>query len=65
MSKRPILRIKALLALMGTGAMLFNVGNCTTDNVRTQLSSGLNSAILGILGLGTQPLADDLFDVDD
>ncbi|MHC4063703.1 MAG: hypothetical protein ACYSUQ_10385 [Planctomycetota bacterium] len=65
MSKRPLLRIKALLALIGTGALVFNLGNCTTDNVQTQLANGLNATMLNVLGLGTRSLADEVFDVDD
>ena len=65
MSKRPVLRVKALLALIGSGALVFNVGNCTNDQIKTQLSTGANTTILNLLGLGTRSLTDDLFDVDD
>ncbi|MCP4248504.1 MAG: hypothetical protein GY778_15760 [bacterium] len=65
MSKRPVLRVKALLALIGSGALVFQIGNCTNDQVKAQMSAGLNTTILNVLGLGTRSLTDEVFDVDD
>ncbi|MCH7812594.1 MAG: hypothetical protein IID40_01105 [Planctomycetes bacterium] len=65
MSKRPVLRVKALLALIGSGALVFQIGNCTSDQVKAQMSAGVSTTILNILGLGTRSLTDEIFDVDD
>jgi len=65
MSKRPLLRVKAVLALVGTGALALNIGGCTTQDIKTQLANGFNSTVLNILGIGTRALADEVFDVDD
>ncbi len=41
MSKRPVLRVKALLALIGSGALVFQIGNCNSDQVKAhQLVAG-------------------------
>ena len=65
MSKRPVLRVKALLALIGSGALVFQIGNCNSDQVKAQMSAGVNTTILNLLGLGTRSLTDEIFDVDD
>lgn len=65
MSKRPVRRVKVLLALLGSGALVFQVGNCTTDQVKNQMSAGANTTLLNLLGLGTRSFTDEVFDVDD
>ena len=47
------------------GAMLFNVGNCTTNNIKTQMSKGFASTLTGLFNIGSTGLADEVFDVDD
>ncbi len=58
-------RTKFLLGALLAGSVLFNVGNCTTDQVKVQLSKGLSSALTGIFNISSTDVADEVFDVDD
>ena len=59
--KRKTFLVGALMA----GSLLFNVGNCTTTNVKAQLSKGLSSTLTGIFNISSTGVADEVFDVDD
>ena len=48
-----------------TGAMMFQLGSCTTQDVKTQLSRGFSTALNGMFGIIVTDLANDVFDVDD
>ena len=59
------MRAKALVALLCAGPVLFQLGSCTSQDVRVQLSRGFTTALNGMLGIITADLANQLFDVDD
>ena len=54
----------AAVALL-TGAMMFQLGSCTTQDVKTQLSRGFSTALNGMFSIVASDLANEVFDVDD
>ncbi len=58
-------RVKACLAILCTGPMLFALGSCNTQDLKTQAARGLATTINGMWGIGVTQFANALFDVDD
>lgn len=54
----------AVLGLLA-GATVFEVGSCTTQEVKTQLSKGLTTSMNGLFNVVATDLANELLDVDD
>lgn len=54
----------AVLGLLA-GSMMLQVGSCTTQAVKTQLSKGLTTSLNGLFNIVTTDVANEVFDVDD
>lgn len=48
-----------------TGAMMFQVGSCTSQDVKTQFSRGLSTTLNGMFNIVATDLGNEVFDVDD
>ncbi len=58
-------RLKAAAGLLLAGALLLQLGPCTSADLQAQMANGLRTALNGFFDVGTTALANDVFDVDD
>ena len=55
------------MALVGwlAGTVVLQLGSCTTQALKTQLSKGLTTSLNGLFNIVASDLANEVFDVDD
>ena len=48
-----------------SGSIVLALGNCTTQDVKTQFANGLSITLNGLFNVASTDLANEIFDVDD
>jgi hypothetical protein len=58
------IKLNRLVLIPLAGAMPFQFGNCTLDNIQEQAAIGLETTLVGLFTLWAEDLAETVFRVD-
>ncbi|UCF34978.1 MAG: hypothetical protein JSV78_06665 [Phycisphaerales bacterium] len=57
--------VKLTMVGLLTGSAMFQVGSCSAQDLKVQLSRGLTTTLNGLFNVLATDLANEIFDVDD